>query len=539
MRLRRGLSGTGDLLMQTPKGMPITNIGALVTRNLRMFGQQEAVRTATTTTRGTELERRANRLANALIAQGLARGDRVAVYLPNRVEVVELEIACYLAAFAKAPINARLSPPEVAQVLADSGASVLLTTAQRAESVGPFIHGQRPTLLLLDVVDSNAQSYERHLAAASDQFEAHVVGTGDVAVLHYTSGSSGVLKAATQTFGNRLAQWRKFMMRPDGRNQPGDILGLVGPITHASGMQLAPAFCSGATVRLFDRFEPEHFLRTMREERVTHTFMVPTMIHMLLEAIGGERPALPDLRRLGYGAAPMAPARILEAMDAFGPVLTQGYGAGETTSAVTTLSVNDHIEARAKHPERLASCGRPFCETLVEVVDDEGKRVAVGQLGEIVVSGDDVFDGYWGAPDLTAEVMKDGRYHTGDLARVDDDGFIYIVDRKKDMIISGGFNVYPNEVEAVLYEHKAVSEACVFAMPDEKWGESVGAHIVLRRGESVTSDQLNALCSDRLAGFKRPRVIEFVESLPKNANGKLQRRKVQDQYWVNQSRKVN
>lgn len=350
-----------------------------------------------------ELEQRSNRVANALLAQGLARGDRVGIYLPNCVEIVEIEIACYKAGLIKAPFNARLSPREVGDIAANSDASIIVTTAARAEAFKPHLQSADVRLLLLDgPADSN---YEALLARASDRFQPVDVHEHEVAVLHYTSGSSGVLKAAMQTFGNRLAQLRKFLMRGEGM-QAGHVLGLVGPVTHASGMQMVPALCTGATIHLFSGFEPGAFMAEMQARRVTHTFMVPTMINMLLAEIGGRYRPLPDLQRLGYGAAPMAPARILQAMDVFGPILSQGYGAGETTSGVCGLTVQDHLQARASRPERLASCGRPFLESLVEVVDDEGRRVPEGEIGEIVVSGTDVFAGYWRAPELTAEVLK-------------------------------------------------------------------------------------------------------------------------------------
>jgi acyl-CoA synthetase (AMP-forming)/AMP-acid ligase II len=341
-----------------------------------------------------------------------------------------------------------------------------------------------------------------------------------------------------QTFGNRLAQLRKFLIRTENMRE-GHILGLVGPITHASGMQIVPALCSGVTIRLFAGFEPARFMADMRADRVTHTFMVPTMINMLLGELEGQYRPLPDLQRLGYGAAPMAPARILRAMDVFGPVLSQGYGAGETTSGVCALTTEDHLYARAARPDRLASCGRPMLECDVQILDDAGQPVALGEIGEIVVGGDDVFAGYWRAPELTAEVLKDGRYHTGDLARMDEDGFVYIVDRKKDMVISGGFNVYPSEVEAVLYQHEAVQDACVFAIPDDKWGEAVAAHVVLKSGRPADASLLDAFCGERLAGFKRPRRIEFVNALPRNPNGKVMRKAVQAPYWAGQQRMVN
>ena len=516
----------------------VANVGALVARASRLYARSIALKRIDAELSYQQLEHRSNRLANALLGLGLQRGDRVGVCLPNCFEVVELELACYKAGLVKAPINARLSPHEVAQVVTNAGASVVLTTRARADAFLPLRGDAQPRLLLLDAPAGSAEHYESQLARASDSFEPARVMRDELAVLHYTSGSSGTLKAAMQTFGNRLAQLRKFLMRAETM-KPGDILGLVGPITHASGMQLVPALCGGATIRLFKGFEPERYLQEMHDGRVTHTFLVPTMIHMLLEEQERRHRPLPDLKRLGYGAAPMAPARILRAMDVFGPVLSQGYGAGETTSGVIGLSADDHVFARAFKPERLASCGRPFIESEVDIVDDAGQALGVGEVGEIVVGGADVFAGYWQAPELTAEVLKNGRYHTGDLARRDEDGFITIVDRKKDMIISGGFNVYPTEVEAVLYQHPAIAEACVFAMPDEKWGEAVAAHLVLKPGAQLSAAAFDAFCGERLGGYKKPRTIEFVQALPKNANGKLARKQVQDPYWAGRARRVN
>ncbi len=524
-----------------PHTSTIANVGELVSRCARIQGQRIALRTADRSLSYEALDRRSNRLANALLACGLKRGDRVGIYLPNCIEIVEIELACYKAALVKAPFNARLSPAEVGDIVANSGAALIVTTAERAEAFLPHLKGggaEMPRLLFVDGPETADSSYAGLLARASDVFEAASVEADELAVLHYTSGSSGVLKAAMQTFGNRLAQLRKFLMRSEGMRE-GHLLGLVGPITHASGMQIVPALCSGATIRLFAGFEPGRFLADMKADRVTHTFMVPTMINMLLGELEGRYRPLPDLLRLGYGAAPMAPARILRAMDVFGPVLSQGYGAGETTSGVCGLSVEDHLFARAAAPERLASCGRPFLESKVEIVDDAGVPVATGEIGEIVVGGADVFAGYWRAPELTAEVLKHGRYHTGDLARMDADGFVYIVDRKKDMVISGGFNVYPSEVEAVLYQHAAIADACVFAVPDDKWGEAVAAHVVLKPGHALDSGALDAFCAERLGGFKRPRRVEFVEALPKNPNGKVARKQIQAPYWAGQSRMVN
>eukprot|EP01030_Chromulinospumella_sphaerica_P000963 gene963-945_t len=385
----------------------VANVGALVARSARAHARRMAVKSPARSITYADLEQRTNRLANALLGLGLERGDRVGIYLPNCVEVVEIEIACYKAGLIKAPFNARLSPTEVGAIAANSGAALIVTTTERAETIRPHVAQSMPDampqLLLTD--DAGPTGYEAALAQASDSFAPMAVFEDEVAVLHYTSGSSGVLKAAMQTFGNRLAQLRKFLTRSDGQ-QPGHILGLVGPITHASGMQMVPALCQGVTIRLFNGFEPPRFIADMRADRVTHTFMVPTMINMLLTELEGQYRPLPDLLRLGYGAAPMAPARILQAMDVFGPILQQGYGAGETTSGVCGLSVEDHLFARAARPERLASCGRPFLECDVQILGDDGQPVATGEIGEIVVRGDDIFAGYWRAPELTAEAGR-------------------------------------------------------------------------------------------------------------------------------------
>ena len=494
------------------------------------------------------LENQSNRLANALKALGCSRGDRVAVYLENRSEIVVLELACYKAGYVKTPINFRLSAQEVGHVLNNAEASVLVTTESRLQALAPLLP-EIPTLAHVIVVDRassaslpgavSVHAWTRLLEQSSDSFDIVSVVRDDLAVLHYTSGSSGVLKAAMQTYGNRLAQLRKFLTNPDGRLTRGDVMGLVGPITHASGMQLMPTLCSGASAYLFDRFDPEEFVRTTREQGITATFMVPTMIHMILSVPHANREHLPTLRRLGYGAAPMAPARIEEAIGRFGPILSQGYGAGETTSGVCTLTIQDHVEALRDKPKRLSSCGRPYYETEVLLLNDVRQPVKVGEIGEIVVRGEDVFAGYWRAPELTAEVLMDGGYHTGDLATIDEEGYIYIVDRKKDMIITGGFNVYPTEVESVLYQHAGIYEACVFAVPDDQWGEVVGAEVIVKPGQNVTEDDLMKFCKTHLAGFKQPRLIRFVESLPKNQNGKMARREVQARYWSGRSRNVN
>jgi len=267
---------------------------------------------------------------------------------------------------------------------------------------------------------------------------------------------------------------------------------------------------------------------------------VPAMINATVVDPALDRYDRSSLRLLSYGAAPMAPARIREAWERIGPVLAQGYGAGETTGGLIGLSIADHARAIAgERPELLASCGRPFGESEVRLLADDGTEVAVGEIGEICVQGPDVFAGFWRAPELTAQALVGGWLRTGDLARCDDEGYIHIVDRKKEMIVSGGFNVYPTEVEQVLYRHPAVYEACVLGVPDDRWGEAVKAVVVLRDGARASEAELIEHCRGLLADFKKPRSVDFVAELPKSSNGKLSRKDLKERYWAGRERRVN
>ncbi|WP_203142715.1 AMP-binding protein [Marinobacter mangrovi] len=515
------------------------NLGRFVTRSARYWGDAPAVADSRRTVTYTQLEERTNRLANALLGLGLEPGDRVAMYSGNRSELVEIEVALYKAGLVKAPLNARLALDEAIHVLADADARVLIVGPEHADQVQDH-RTDLPSIEHVVVIDSPADDgFERLLEAGQSQFEARDVDLDAPAVLHYTSGSSGRLKAAVQTFGNRLALLRKSMMLPDvGPNEGAEKVAHVGPVTHASGMQVMPVLAKGGCNYLVDRFDMASLLRTIEQERITRFFAVPTMIYRLLDAQLGGQYDLSSLNRITYGAAPMAPARLREAIGQFGPIFMQGYGAGETTSTITLLTAEDHIRGLESKPELLASCGRPYGESDVIVADDDGQPVGTGEAGEILVRGPDVMQGYWRAPDLTAEVLKDGWYHTGDVARVDDEGFFYIIDRKKDMIISGGFNVYPAEVEAVLFEHPAVSECCVLGTPNSEWGEQVTALVVPRPGVELSENELASFCAARLARFKKPRQIVFTDELPKNPNGKIARRLVRERYWQSEERQV-
>ncbi|MGH8784164.1 MAG: AMP-binding protein [Cupriavidus necator] len=487
-----------------------------------------------------QLDERSTRLANALLALGLKKGDRVAVQSRNCPQLVELECGLYKAGLVKAALNPRFTPAEVRDVVENCQPRVMLAGEGYAvyDRTMPGF-GSVETFIAIEGDGPGHAAYEELLAAASTQAPDVEMLHDDLAVLHFSSGSTGKIKAAMQSYGNRLAAFRKARLGMDGTHGPDDRLALIGPVTHASGMLMQPYLYGGVTLVLFDKFEPAHLLKEVERLRITDVFMVPAMINMLLAEPSLERTDLSSLRRLTYGSAPMAPARIREAWERIGPVLAQGYGASESTSGVARLSTAEHAEAIACRPERLSSCGRPHTETQVRVVDALGREVQGEEIGEIVIRGADVFQGYWGEQELTREVLVDGWLHTGDLARVDEQGFIYLVDRKKDMIISGGFNVYPNEVEAALYRHPEVFEVCVIGVPDTVWGEAVKAVVALKPGAQTDAASIIDHCRSLIADYKSPRSIDFVDELPKNASGKLARKLVREPYWQGVERRVN
>jgi acyl-CoA synthetase (AMP-forming)/AMP-acid ligase II len=267
--------------------------------------------------------------------------------------------------------------------------------------------------------------------------------------------------------------------------------------------------------------------------------VVPAMINFLLAYPKVTQYRFDSLKGIFYGAAPIAPARVQQAIDLFGPILIQGYGMSETTSFIAVLTASEHMAALKSNPGRLGSCGRPVFDTEIRVVNEKGEEVSPGEIGEITARGPDIMKGYYKDPELTQKTILNNWIQSGDMAKVDEEGYIYIVDRKTEMIISGGFNVYPSEIEQVLYQHPAVLEACVLGVPDDKWGEAIKAVVVLKKGEAATEEALIQHCKTELSSYKKPQSVDFVAELPKNPNGKIARKVVKEKYWAGKDRRVN
>ncbi|MDG9722655.1 MULTISPECIES: AMP-binding protein [unclassified Streptomyces] len=525
------------------------NLGTYLSRSARYWPQAPALVCGDRSWTFAELENSANRLASALAARGLRPGDAVASVAWNRGELVEIEFALYKAGLTRAPINARLGRGEIEHLLRYAPVRALVFDAAHREDALAAIAAAGTGCLPVPLDDTPAGTESPDASAVT---YATLLTEGDAApflveqsendpcVLNFTSGSTGALKAAVQTVGNRLANMRKQLMSDESRPRPGTRYLACGPITHATGMGLLAGVFGGSTTYVLPTWSPRSFLETVERERVTATFLVPAMVNMVLAHPDAARHDLSSLTSVRIGGAPISPQRLREAVDFFGPVVAQGYGLGETTSVVAGLSAEEVARAVKEDPELLQSCGRAAYDTEVRVVDEKGREPGPREVGEVIVRGPDCVREYWREPELSAETFRDGWVHTGDLAWMREDGYLFLVDRKKDMIISGGFNIYCTEVEAALYEHPAVQEACVVGVPDETWGEAVRAVVVPGPGDTgVTADELIAFCAERLDRFKKPRAVDFVTALPHNRNGKLDRKAVREPYWAHAARRVN
>ncbi|MFF1510952.1 class I adenylate-forming enzyme family protein [Streptomyces sp. NPDC058326] len=520
------------------------NLGTYLSRSARYWPQAPALVCGDRSWTFSGLDRATDRLASALSARGLRPGDAVASLAWNRGELVEIEFALYKAGLTRAPINARLGRGEIEHILRYAPVRALVFDAAHREDALAAIAAAGTDCLPvpLDAPEEPGPgevAYDALLAEGDETPFLVEVDESEPCVLNFTSGSTGALKAAVQTVGNRLANMRKLLMADESRPRPGTRYLACGPITHATGMGLLAGVFGGSTTYVLPTWSPQSFLETVEKERITTTFLVPAMVNMVLAHPEAERYDLSSLTSVRIGGAPISPQRLRDAVAFFGPVVAQGYGLGETTSVVAGLSGEEIAHAVKDDAELLQSCGRATYDTEIRVVDETGRELGPREVGEVIVRGPDCVREYWKEPDLSAETFRDGWVHTGDLAWMREDGYIFLVDRKKDMIISGGFNIYCTEVEAALYEHPAVQEACVVGVPDEQWGEAVKAVVVPHAGAAITADELIAFCADRLDRLKKPRSVDFVTTLPHNRNGKLDRKAVREPFWANAARRVN
>jgi acyl-CoA synthetase (AMP-forming)/AMP-acid ligase II len=518
------------------------NMGIHLRRSALWFAERTAVVHEGKRFTYKEVNERTNRLANSLSSLGVKKGDRVALLSPNRHQIIEASYACFKRGFIKVPLNYRLSTSELVYMLNNSESSVLILGEEfigNIEAARREIPGVKHFISMAKTPPSMLD-YESLVGEGSPAEPDVNIAPDDIASLNYTSGTSGTLKAAMLSHRNRICQAKKVLLAPGTDIDANSVMCHVGPMTHASSMMILPIFWRGGCNLLLRSFDVETVLDIIEREKVTHLMLVPTMINMMLAHPGLTKRDLSSLTTVIYTASPMPVERTKEALHIFGPVLMQFYALTETSATLTCLSKSDHqLDGDPKKLKRLASAGIAQIESEVRIVDEEEVDVKTGEVGEIIERGDDTMLGYWKDPELTARTLRNGWVHTKDMARIDEDGYIYIVDRKFDMIISGGFNIYPAEVENALYEHPSVFEAAVIGVPDDVWGESVKAVVVLKEGMKATAEELIEHCKKRLASYKKPKSVDFIKELPKNPYGKVLRRVLREKYWAGQDRMVH
>lgn len=512
------------------------DIGALLEAAARKHGQRVALSDPHRTQTFSQVDQRTNRLANAIRALD-PHHRPVALMLSNRNEFIEADLALIKSGGAKVPINLRLSELERSHIVEDSGASILITEAAHADEANSLRNAVDALehVVVVDAPPNSGLGYEDLIAEASAERGRRPWRPDDPSVILYTSGTTGKPKGATASFRTRLSA-TKNMLLDELNIDPGDGLLHAGPLSHGSGSKSLAFFLSGARNILMPKFEPEVFLRTQESQKATVTFMVPTMISMLVDAVESGRYDLSTMKQISYGGAPISPALIARAIDALGPILVQVYGSAEAPHPLTVLTAADHMKGLDDQSSLLTSAGRPA--TAVEVAIESDGDDGLG-VGEIMIRSDSIMTGYWNNPEATSEVFDEGFYRMGDLGVVDDNGYLHILDRKRDLVISGGLNVYPAEVEAALKQLPGIADAAVIGIPDEKWGELVTAFVVARPGCVIDETQVAADTAAQLAGYKRPRLIATVDALPRGATGKVLKTELRKPFWGDRARQVN
>jgi len=517
--------------------------GVLYTWPLTRYRDRTAVVFGETRLTFGQMDGRINRLSHGLLSLGLRTGHKVAVLLNNGLEAAASIFAIPRAGLAYVALNARHSPGEQADVLNDAEADALLIGQEFLEEVEPALASVKSLkrIIVVGPPRPGRLTYDELVAGQPESLpDVAVEEDRDIERLHYTSGTTGRPKGAVWSYRvgyNAVTSILSNMDQPIGA---GDVNLNTGPLTHAAGLMLMVYYSRGATNIILPRFDEREVLKTIERERVTSVLLIPTMFYRVLMVPDLSGYDLSSVRRIWYGTAPMAADRLRQGLEVFGPVFRQNYGMTEIPQPITFLGPEDHLAA-AQEPDskRLSSAGRPAMGVEVRILDQDGREVKPGQVGEICVRSNKLMKEYWKMPQETAEAFRDGWFHTRDLGQVDEDGFIYIVDRKSDMIISGGFNIYPREVEEVLMSHPGVAEAVVIGVPDNLWGEAVKALVVPRPGSAPTEAELIQHCKDNLASYKKPRSVGFIEEAPKNLYGKLDRRSAREPFWEGLNRRVH
>ena len=483
------------------------------------------------------------RLANALLAAGFKKETKGAIWSDNHPVSWTCTLSLWRAGLAWVPMHPRGKLEENFWILDNFDAEIIFFTKIYAETVLK-LKDKLPRVKLWICIDDEAQGAVSLAYFIKDQPATKPkiqYEPDDVIGVMPTGGTTGMPKGVMNTNRSFSTFVINFLIGvPYPQNDPPVNLA-AAPMTHAAGIVSIPCSSRGGKVVVLPKPDPLALFDAITKQRVTELFLPPTVIYRLLDVPGIETLDLSSVKYLFYGAAPMSVEKLKKAMTLFGPIMVGGYGQMEAPASITGLSSEEHFKAGSKEfadDTRLASVGRPMPLTQVAIMDDNNQFLPAGQTGEICVRGDIVMKGYYKAPEKTAETIIDGWLHTGDIGHMDEEAYLYITDRKKDMIITGGLNVYPQEVEQILWGHPAVGECAVIGVPDDDWGEAIKAVVELKPGQTATEEELITLCKGKMESYKCPKTVDIVTALPRSIQGKVLKKDLRAQYWKGAEKKI-
>jgi acyl-CoA synthetase (AMP-forming)/AMP-acid ligase II len=487
-----------------------------------------------------DVQKRVDQLISCFSQLELFKGERIGILSQNRKECLELDAAIAISGLVKVPLNYRLHPNEHMYMIKNSGAKVLFVEEGLEQDILSRVE-ELPTIEHIFIFGNDRKdylSYERLLEEKGKQrdIQRPKVHPNDLYAIMYTSGTTGRPKGVMLTQANfiTIALSLTLELSLDGDER----IGHFAPLTHGNAFFVTAGLMRGNTHVIFRTFNPADFLSKVEHYRITTVFLVPTMLNLVIHEPTIETADFSTLRSILYAGSPIAVEKLKLAIDIFGIRLVQTFGQMEAAMAITVLGRQSHLKKNGKYTDKIASCGREAIFAEVQVMDEHGTPLKSGEIGEVCTRGPLTMLGYWNNEEATNETIRNGWLRTGDLGWMDEDGYLYLVDRKKDVMITGGMNVYPREVEEILNLHPAVKEVCAFGIPDAKWGEAICAHIVLKSDETPEVEEIIEHCKQHMASYKKPKLIKFVQELPKNNYGKIMRRQLRDEYWQD-SRKVN
>jgi acyl-CoA synthetase (AMP-forming)/AMP-acid ligase II len=514
-------------------------LGDIPRKGARLYGERECIVFEGRHLTYKELDERVNRLANYLLSLQLESSKHIAILAENCYQYVEIYFAAAKAGYVTVPLNFRLAKSELVTILKDAEVKMLFFSqgyADTAREVG--LKTGIGILVSIESAENGCLYYEELLANSPGTDPEIAVDENQMALLMYTGGTTGKSKGVMLSHRNLMTAMLDLTLTY--RFNKDDVTCFILPLFHVSLWSVLCVLIIGGRAAILRRPESAKILELVQEEKCTHINAIPTIYNWLVEYPDLDKFDLSSLKKISYAGSPIAPALLKKMIQKFGNIFWQGYGLTEAAPEMTALLPEDHVvEGPPEKVQRLNSVGREMYMVTVKVVREDGSEVAPGEIGEIVGRGKNIMLGYWKMPDKTSETLKDGWLHTGDVGTVDEGGYIYLLDRKHDMIITGGENVYPREVEDVLYEHSAIMEAAVVGVPDERWGEAVKAVVVLKAGMKAGGEEIIKFAKSRLAGYKCPKSIDFRDSLPKTAAGKIARSQIKKEYWQGRDRLIS